>query len=433
MPVKEISLKDGKLHVRDIQALPGLKMPPWKECCQHAKVWFAGLPQATAQQKDFFSRWVREIEQGSYPDLHGNFGYVYALVFERLGSASQSSDFADLLSLLRIMSREYGTLCQGMVRLHMSMWERDALLYSGCYDEAWNVGRGRPRSPGEARELKKRCSTTTLDGRDLLDLLGPSALTAYGISHADEIAAIASESLLQLQDLQSKDILSYFLEPFHFGSLTERDFKALSLFYPRGEIFEELKRSYLQERKRGMWLKRNRVVQAELFEGTPFDCPSPLEEEKVPPVVEQAFLCYGGALMRVYENSFRRSRDLPDVGQGFISEKELFLRLRERYPAEEIKRQVRTCWLAPQHLDIYFPQRAIAIEYQGRQHYGPLEHFGGEGAFARQQERDYRKQELCRENGIPLILVDEDYSFEELAHLLDELFLRLPVEKIEPS
>ena len=60
-------------------------------------------------------------------------------------------------------------------------------------------------------------------------------------------------------------------------------------------------------------------------------------------------------------------------------------------------------WLGRQSLDVYIPSLNVAIEYQGRQHYEPLEIFGGEENFKIQQHRDIKKKQLCAENGVKLI------------------------------
>lgn len=60
-------------------------------------------------------------------------------------------------------------------------------------------------------------------------------------------------------------------------------------------------------------------------------------------------------------------------------------------------------WLGMQSLDIYIPSLSIGIEYQGKQHYKPIEHFGGEKHFLHQQANDRKKKALCAENGVTLI------------------------------
>lgn len=54
-------------------------------------------------------------------------------------------------------------------------------------------------------------------------------------------------------------------------------------------------------------------------------------------------------------------------------------------------------------LDVYIPSLNIAIECQGEQHYRPIKYFGGEQTLIKTQERDKRKETLCRENGVKLI------------------------------
>lgn len=43
-----------------------------------------------------------------------------------------------------------------------------------------------------------------------------------------------------------------------------------------------------------------------------------------------------------------------------------------------------------------------AVEYQGSQHFKPIDFFGGKERFKYQVERDMNKIKLCEENGIKL-------------------------------
>jgi len=56
--------------------------------------------------------------------------------------------------------------------------------------------------------------------------------------------------------------------------------------------------------------------------------------------------------------------------------------------------------------DVYICGMKIAIEYQGKQHFEPIEYFGGEKHFAHQVERDKLKKKLSEENGVNLIYVN---------------------------
>jgi Zn finger protein HypA/HybF involved in hydrogenase expression len=60
--------------------------------------------------------------------------------------------------------------------------------------------------------------------------------------------------------------------------------------------------------------------------------------------------------------------------------------------------------------DFYLPEYNTCIEYNGRQHYTPIDYFGGEEAFKYQLIRDNIKGEYCKNNNIHLIIIkyDED-------------------------
>ncbi len=79
----------------------------------------------------------------------------------------------------------------------------------------------------------------------------------------------------------------------------------------------------------------------------------------------------------------------------------LFDIIRKRYP--DTLYQYRPEWLGRQSLDIYVPSISTAIEYQGIQHYHPVDFFGGEEALIQRQELDEQKRALCKENGVRLI------------------------------
>lgn len=65
--------------------------------------------------------------------------------------------------------------------------------------------------------------------------------------------------------------------------------------------------------------------------------------------------------------------------------------------------QYKAEWLNLQSLDIYIPSLKIGIEYQGIQHFKPIDHFGGENGLKEVKKHDAIKKQLCKENGIKLI------------------------------
>ena len=55
------------------------------------------------------------------------------------------------------------------------------------------------------------------------------------------------------------------------------------------------------------------------------------------------------------------------------------------------------------HYDFYLPKYNILIEYQGEQHYFPVEHFGGIKKFEKQKEHDELKRKYALDNNYMLL------------------------------
>tara|TARA_B110001469_G_scaffold25398_1_gene26130 strand:- start:760 stop:2616 length:1857 start_codon:yes stop_codon:yes gene_type:complete len=124
------------------------------------------------------------------------------------------------------------------------------------------------------------------------------------------------------------------------------------------------------------------------------------------------------------ENQFRSSRGMKKVGEGWVAETDLFYNLKEHFKDEKIIQHARPKWLGRQHLDIWFPEKNIGIEYQGLQHDMPIEFFGGEDAFKKTKERDAKKKRLCEENNCILIEVRPGYKKEVLIEEVQSYFKR---------
>lgn len=74
-------------------------------------------------------------------------------------------------------------------------------------------------------------------------------------------------------------------------------------------------------------------------------------------------------------------------------------------------------------LDFYLPEYKIGIECQGRQHFEPVNKFGGEEQFYENRERDKRKLNMCKEHNIDLLYFTEtkrcEYPYKVITNLDD--------------
>ena len=114
------------------------------------------------------------------------------------------------------------------------------------------------------------------------------------------------------------------------------------------------------------------------------------------------------------QNKFRVSNGIPKIGEGWVSETELFYKIKEYFSEIEVKQHGRTKWLGKQHIDIWIPKYRIGIEYQGEQHQKPIDFFGGEEGYLKNKERDERKKRLFKENNSSLVEVFPNYNFDEV-------------------
>jgi hypothetical protein len=119
-------------------------------------------------------------------------------------------------------------------------------------------------------------------------------------------------------------------------------------------------------------------------------------------------------LLRRAENEVRAAHGVPEIGAGWVGESELFDLVKSAFPNEVVLRHARPDWLAPQHLDVYLPRIELALEYQGLQHHEPVEFFGGEAAFRRQQQRDRKKRDVCKKAGCQLVEVLPGYDPDDV-------------------
>ena len=84
-------------------------------------------------------------------------------------------------------------------------------------------------------------------------------------------------------------------------------------------------------------------------------------------------------------------------------------------------RQKRFDWLGKQSLDFYLPDYNIAIECQGRQHFEPINYFGGKSAFEYRKRLDEIKRDLCEKNKISLLYFSDKKWNENMIINKDEL------------
>lgn len=93
-----------------------------------------------------------------------------------------------------------------------------------------------------------------------------------------------------------------------------------------------------------------------------------------------------------------------------VSEVEMLDLIKQIFPGVDVKYRYKPKWLLRMELDVFIPSINVGLEYQGVQHFKPIDFFGGEETFIEQVKRDKLKKEICQSKGVTLIEVFYDES-----------------------
>jgi len=119
------------------------------------------------------------------------------------------------------------------------------------------------------------------------------------------------------------------------------------------------------------------------------------------------------AVSTYFENIAREEFGFRKVGERWVSETLLFQIVDRIFTNEEIVHHHRPEWLGGLELDIFVPSHRLAFEYQGEQHFDPVEIWGGKSALQETQARDARKRVLCAKARVTLLEIDYTESLTE--------------------
>ncbi len=154
----------------------------------------------------------------------------------------------------------------------------------------------------------------------------------------------------------------------------------------------------------------------------------PNENKKYPnyltPLVQFSIYEKFKSIARIIENEIRVERNLPKIGEGWISETNLFYKIKNKFEIYKVVHHGKPSWLGRQHFDIYFPDLNIAIEYQGKQHFEDIEFFGGKESFEVNLINDNLKKEKCKLNNCVLLEVLPNYEVDDILNLIQEEITR---------
>ena len=94
----------------------------------------------------------------------------------------------------------------------------------------------------------------------------------------------------------------------------------------------------------------------------------------------------------------------------FTFNSDMFQLITQMFPKKPVYYQYRADFLKQGNsqlsYDVFIPSLHLAFEYQGKQHFEPIDFFGGKDGFEKQQWRDKQKLKLSIENHITLVYIN---------------------------
>jgi hypothetical protein len=369
------------------------KIPQWN----HKYIYyFNEIKEATSLQKKFYQEYKKYFLKGEYLDVEGNNNYTFILFYDLIENHSQ--DLNLLQTRLKKLEKYYpitkGYTNSAIIRKFES--END-------FETAWKLKYQEEYIGYESIiEFEEKFGRKLLDGELLVKLGGFSHLTEFGQNNIQEIKPFGALEIEKYENEKGVDFFGLFLinnEPIktkQSGTSLIYDAEYYKSFFLANSEYQHYKAID------DFQIKSNYV-------------------KKIPHVVEKAIYNQCRLILKNTEDSYREKIGMPKVGEGWISETELFYKVSDYFKDLEVIHHASPKWLGRQHLDIYIPKFKIGIEYQGAQHYEPNEFFGGQKAFEQTVERDKRKKQLCEENNCLLIYVEKGYDIKDIVSKIERI------------
>ena len=91
------------------------------------------------------------------------------------------------------------------------------------------------------------------------------------------------------------------------------------------------------------------------------------------------------------------------IAELWKNESSLYSIIRSLYPNSTVYRRYRPPYLHGLEFDIFIEEMNLALEYQGMQHFEPVEHWGGIKYLRYVRSHDQYKKEICDKLGISLV------------------------------
>jgi len=394
---------DNKLNI--------IEIPEWKNKGPYE--FENNLVYPNKAQSDFYHKFKENFEKGIYINVGGMRNYIRYYIYALLREYNSNKDFEILKERYKKLRKHYPNLSHDTENIEVGIGRKLGLKkyidYVLSHEEhiVWEK-----KLKGYMNLIECNIKNSNEDGLfEILKIgLKKSCLTKFGLENLDVVISKLIQMIRNIESEENEAFSNRFFDKGKHYKVIREDEVFVPKYY---EFFFESKRLFTEK----------------LIEHNNRNLGVPIQNKKYPnyypTILIFAIENYIKELTREAENRVRVERNLPKVGEGWISETNLFYKIKNTFKEEKVIHHGRTKWLGLQHFDIYFPELNIAVEYQGRQHTEIVEYFGGESSFKKGIENDRIKKEKCKMNDCILIEVFPDYIFEDVKlKLIDSINLK---------
>ena len=195
-----------------------------------------------------------------------------------------------------------------------------------------------------------------------------------------------------------KEYENYAMRSYNAFSFDDNWFKCMDM------LTSEAKETQWQYVKRNNLGKQSLLAEKVEY----YVVPIMLKDTSLKSILEMQREVLNNAVIGKYKGYEKFKYDIIDY--KWKSEELMFECVRKIFKTKKVYHQYRPYFLhtgaGQLSYDVFVFGLNVAFEYQGKQHFEPVELFGGEENFKKQQERDKIKKELSEKNDIKLIYIN---------------------------
>jgi len=343
--------------------------------------YFPSESDMDSTQHSFYMVLEPKLKKGEYLDIEGNIGYVFVFLYKLLAKWKDKG-FENLYEYLIFLSELY--IKEEKLSSYCLFWAHDCLLGLKQYEEFL-----------EKTEPEHAFGTSTHYSNLRLNIQKHLGLSANPI---DIVLMVGGR---QTKFIQNNEAL--YKDKIH-EMFNDYENKNVDWF----KVFEK-------------WQPKGNKYGHTLFNGALIYSKPAIEFKIETFYAAYDYLNIIRDLTKKAENAARETCGVPKIGEGWISETSLYKKLEGEFSSTIIIQHGQPQWLGRQHFDIWFPNWKIAVEYHGKQHFEPVEYFGGIEGLKKTQERDTKKKNLAEKHGVKLLIIKEDDNQGDLIQSIYKL------------